>query len=342
MRRSARTDGRVDGALFAIALLVGFVALFLPDPLRARAASSLRGSVVAPLVALEERFSLSRRAIVAYDSAVRVVDSVALRAHQADALADENARLRRLLGLGARLEWGFVPAEALAGAGIGDDFTLTLTAGANAGVTPFAAVLAPEGIVGMVQAVDPRTSVAITWPHPDFRVSAMSADGAVFGIVHPHLATGAARWLLELRGVPFRDRLTDGALVVSSGLGGTFPRGIPVGRVVRELQTAEGWARTYLVRPIVQPGDVTAVLVLTAARARTGVAGAWADVVDPEAQARRVAAAGDSLRRLVAADSAQRAVGDSAVRAGQGVPAAGAPPSAAAVPPARRDTGGRP
>ena len=49
-------------------------------------------------------------------------------------------------------------------------------------------MVAPEGVVGVVQTVDPTMSLAILFAHPDFRVSAMSADGSAFGIVQPHLA----------------------------------------------------------------------------------------------------------------------------------------------------------
>ena len=50
--------------------------------------------------------------------------------------------------------------------------------------------------------VDPGTSVALLWGHPQFRPSAMSADGSAFGIIHPHASEGAEGFLLELRGVP--------------------------------------------------------------------------------------------------------------------------------------------
>jgi rod shape-determining protein MreC len=248
-----------------------------------------------PLAELQERAEVSRRAVLAYDASVRTADSVRLQASQAEVVSAENERLRRLLGLGAALRWGFVPAEALHGRGLGDDFTMTLTVGRNEGVEPFSAVVAPDGLVGMIERVDARSSVAIVWPHPDFRVSAMSADGTVFGIVYPHLGAGAARFLLELRGVAFRSELRPGTLIVSAGLGGVYPRGIPVGTVLREISTAEGWARSYLLRPAVRPADATAVMVVQPRRAKEGVAIAWQVAVD--SALRMVVSAGDSLAR---------------------------------------------
>ena len=191
-------------------VVLSLVALVLPPPIRSAVAGALRGTVVVPLASLQERAEVSRRAVLAYDASVRVADSIRLQAGQADVATAENERLRRLLGLGAALKWGFVPAEALHGRGLGDDYTMTLTVGRNEGVEPFSAVVAPDGLVGMIETVDARSSVAIVWPHPDFRVSAMSADGTAFGIVYPHLGAGATRFLLELRGVAFRNSLRPG------------------------------------------------------------------------------------------------------------------------------------
>ncbi len=276
-------------------VLLSLAALVLPSSLRSAIAGGLRGTVVVPLAALQERAEVSRRAVLAYDASVRVADSVRLQATQAESAALENERLRRLLGLGAALRWGFVPAEALHGRGLGDDYTMTLSVGRNEGVEPFSAVVAPDGLVGMIERTDARSSVAIVWPHPDFRVSAMSADGSVFGIVYPHLGAGATRFLLELRGVAFRSALRPGTLIVSAGLGGVYPRGIPVGTVLREISTTEGWARSYLLRPAVRPADALTVMVVQPRRAKEGIASAWQTAVD--SALKTVISAGDSLAR---------------------------------------------
>ena len=215
------------------------------------------------------------------------------------AIRDENTTLRNLLGLSARLQEGFVPAEVLPARGP-DEFTLNITAGSRVGVQPFLPVVTADGLVGMVETVDHVSSTVITWAHPDFRVSAMSIDQDAFGIVQPHLAAGAERWLLEMRGVPFRAKLETGTLIVSSGLGATYPRGIPVGTVIGELSTPEKWARTYLLKPTVLPENIGPVLVLLPGRGDRGVNGVWTSVAAADSAARAVAAAGDSLARTAA------------------------------------------
>ena len=169
-------------------------------------------------------------------------------------------------------------------------------------------------------------SLAILFAHPDFRVSAMSADGSAFGIVQPHVTSSSTtqeqafmrseRYLLEMRGVPFRAALKAGAVVYSSGLGGIYPKGIPVGVVLGEIKTPESWARTYILRPAVNPAEMSAVMILTPERAAAGVASVWADVGAVDSATRSIVIAGDSLARRSAAleAAARRAAIDSAAR----------------------------
>src|SRR5438552_1028310 len=181
-------------------------------------------------------------------------------------LRAENERLRGLLGLGQRLASGYAPAEVLHQAAPTDPLALVISAGRREGVRPLAAVVSPEGLIGLVSTVDARTSVVVTWANLEFRASAMAADGSVYGIVAPHGTEGPGVWLLELQGVPYRQLVPVGTPIFTSGLGGGFPRGIPLGTVIGVAGETEGWERTYLVRPAVHPSAVTHVMVLLGAR----------------------------------------------------------------------------
>jgi rod shape-determining protein MreC len=326
--RAARFTNRFDIVLFGGCILLSLVSMVLPPNLREPVAGSLRRSLVAPLVRLQRGAEKWRGAYLTAEREELRRDTLALAAARVPTLESENDRLRQILGLGSKLQWGFIPAQALQGRGRADDFTITLSAGSRAGVRERSLVVAPEGIVGMVQTVDPSMSLAILFAHPDFRVSAMSADGSAFGIVQPHIAgTGSPnlrqtgylqseRWLLELRGVPFRSTLKPGAVVYSSGLGGIYPRGIPVGVVLGEIKTTEAWARTYLLRPSVNPAEISSVMVLTPQRSTAGLNNVWAEIGSVDSATRRIVVAGDSLARQAASAeaAARRAAIDSAVR----------------------------
>jgi rod shape-determining protein MreC len=284
----------------------------------------MRRSFLAPLVLLQERAEKGRQSLLSADAKQTYLDSLSLGSMKAGSLEAENDRLRKLMGLGSRLRWGFVPAEALHGRGVRDETTVILSAGSRAGVSRLSPVIAPEGLVGVVDQVDPTMSHAMLWTHPDFRVSAMSPDGSAFGIAQAHLTGATGGYLLELRGVPFRATLKPGSVIVSSGWGGVWPRGIPVGTVLQEIKTSEGWARTYLLRPAVNPSDVYSVMILRRDRVSKGLDGVWQNLAQVDAAAQRIVVSGDSAAKsaALAEAAARRAVLDSVARANGTVPAA--------------------
>src|SRR5205085_4572667 len=106
-----------------------------------------------------------------------------------------------------------------------------------------------------------RTSVVMTWAHPEFRVSAFTVTGNAAGVVAPS-ESGDWEGALEFRGVPYRDSVPVGTLVLSSGLGGVYPKGIPVGTVTGVVREEAGWERVYRLRPAANPGSAAHVLIL--------------------------------------------------------------------------------
>lgn len=305
--------------------MVSLVAVGLPATQTEPIAAALRRTVVAPLVSLQQSSERWRSAWAASGAQQLRADSLALAGIKQKALEVENSQLRALLGLGSRLQWGFVPAEALhSTAPIPSEElvqTVTITAGSNVGIKKFSPVVSSDGLVGQISSADPTTSIAMLYSHADFRASAMTADGNAFGIVYPHSAAarrGAEGYLLELRGVPARDTIAPGTLLVTSGLGGVFPRGVAIGTVVSGMTTNEVWTHTYLVRPAVNPSRMTSVFVLTAQRATEGTGNVWSAAGGAsDATLKRIVAAGDSLAKQAATleAAARRATLDSLRRA---------------------------
>jgi rod shape-determining protein MreC len=321
--RAIRSNTRVDLIVLATCIVLALAARALPNTMRDPVATGMRRSFLAPLVLLQERAEKGRQSLLSADAKQTYLDSLSLGSMKAGSLEAENDRLRKIMGLGSRLRWGFVPAEALHGRGVRDETTVILSAGSRAGVSRLSPVIAPEGLVGVVDQVDPTMSHAMLWTHPDFRVSAMSPDGSAFGIAQAHLTGATGGYLLELRGVPFRATLKPGSVIVSSGWGGVWPRGIPVGTVLQEIKTSEGWARTYLLRPAVNPSDVYSIMILRRDRVAKGVDGVWQNLAEVDAAAQRIVVSGDSAAKsaALAEAAARRAVLDSMARASGAVPA---------------------
>jgi rod shape-determining protein MreC len=348
--RALRSGSRADTVLLVACALASFIATVLPQQQRETIASILRQTALAPLLELQRQAERARVAFVQRDESMIRLDSLALRSARLTDITRENENLRRLLGLGSRLQWGFVVAEALRDPGRPDETTLLLTVGADAGVREGSPVVSPDGIIGQVTSVESDQSLAVSLMNPLFRASAMAADGSAFGIVRPRgrVRDEPERYLLEMHGVSFGADLKPGTVITSSGLGGIFPRGLPIGTVIGELKTTEPWSRTYIVRPAVRPEDITSVIVLKPERASSDVASVWKSAASADSAVRRINAAGDSIvRRAELEAAAQKRVIDSiaAAQAARQAP----PPNAAdtsraqtrppAAPgPARRDT----
>ena len=261
-----RYASRGDTLLFLACVGLSIAALSLPAQWRDPLAHGLQQSVLAPFIFLQRQTELLTAARTRYDHVVAQRDSTSLAAAFLPELRNENNRLRGLLGLSARLGGGYVAAEILHQPEPTNPLSFLVSAGRREGVRPLSAVVSPEGLVGLVASVGEHSSVVLSWAHPEFRASAIARDGSVVGIAAPHGAEGPGVWLLELQGVLYRQQVPSGSVIVTSGLGGVFPRGIPIGVVVGPAGEEKGWGRTYLVRPAVHPAELSHVMILTTPR----------------------------------------------------------------------------
>jgi rod shape-determining protein MreC len=80
--------------------------------------------------------------------------------------------------------------------------------------------------------------------------------------------------------VAIRDSVPSGTLVITSGLGGVYPQGIPVGTVIGQGTEETGWERIFIVRPAANPENAAQVLILRSS-ADTSVARAFASDSTP-------------------------------------------------------------
>ena len=259
---SDRRYTRRDTVLVLLCLGLSFFGLFSPAAWGHGVADTLRETVFSPLVWLQTRAEEGRTSRVRFRQVTSERDSTAYLSQFLPSLRAENERLRQLLRLSRRLNIGYVPAEVLHQPQAMDGRTLLLSAGSRQGVALFNPVVSPEGLIGMVSSVSGKSSVAMSWAHPEFRVSAFTVSGNAFGVVAPSNEGRNGEGALEFRGVPYRDSVPLGTLVLSSGLGGVFPKGIPVGTVIGTVREEAGWERVYRLRPAANPGSAAHVLVM--------------------------------------------------------------------------------
>jgi rod shape-determining protein MreC len=298
---SDRRYTRRDTALLILCVSLSLVALFSPAPWGNGIAATLRETILSPLVWLQARAEEGRTSRVRFRAVTEQRDSASYLAQFLPSLRAENERLRQLLRLSHRVSTTYVAAEVLHQPQATDSRTLLLSVGSRQGVAPFNPVVAPEGLIGVILSVSRASSIAMSWAHPEFRVSAFTVGGNAFGVVAPSIEGRNNEGALEFRGVPYRDSVPLGTLVLSSGLGGVFPKGIPVGTVIGTVREEAGWERVYRLRPAANPGSAAHVLVLLGSRG-SDLAPAFPS--DSLLEALRL----DSIARVNRADSVAQAV----------------------------------
>lgn len=272
-RRGEDTPRRQVG-LAAGVMALALVIPYLSDDFQARIAVALQGTALAPFIAMQERITEGRARAEQIEFLEAELDSLVAVASTQAALIDENRELRQLLGLAERAGPRFKPATVLRAGGSESMFLVNV--GARDGVQEGSPVVSANGLVGRIVEVREGNAVGIDWTHPDFRASAMLAGGGMFGIVENVRGEFREEDRLMLNGTAYHERAPEGGLVVTSGLAGLMPRGIPVGRILATAEVQGSWRKSYWLRPLVDPASVTHVLVETAGDAAEDLSRLWA------------------------------------------------------------------
>ncbi len=184
-------------------------------------------------------------------------------------LESENEKLRRLLNFAPEGAVSFVSGRVIADSGGAFVRSVLLNAGAREGVRKGEAVMTGEGLAGRVTGVGERVSRVLLITDLNSRIPVMVGSGRDRGVL-----AGDNSDLPELLYLPDDTDIAPGARVVTSGHGGVFPPGLPVGLVTSvgdggvRVQPYVEWERLEYVR-VVDYG-LDGVLTRTQGRAAFG------------------------------------------------------------------------
>ncbi len=180
-----------------------------------------------------------------------------VKSWQVRELSEENRRLRQLLGLAESIGQPYTAAEVIAIGGSNWFHTVIINKGSEDGIPQGAVVLCHKGLVGRVLEVRAHHSVIllITDRHSATGVSLTEHKG-VHGILK-----GTGKFHCELIHLSQHVIPKKGEILVTSGLGGIFPKGIPIGEVISVRADTE--PPTVKVRPLFRLDELREVIVLT-------------------------------------------------------------------------------
>lgn len=168
-----------------------------------------------------------------------------------------NERLRRFLNFKEKIPKPTLPAEL-----IGEDAsswfrTITINKGGIDGVRRGMVVVAAAGLVGHVISTSRDVSKVLLITDYNSSVDAICQASRARGIVQ-----GKKGDLCDLNYVSRRDNVSPGERVITSGLGGRFPKGLIVGTVTRVEKKQYGVFQEVEVTPAVDFRRVEEVFVI--------------------------------------------------------------------------------
>ena len=162
------------------------------------------------------------------------------QAQRYQAAAAETEQLRRLIGAAERLPYSATPVEALYSGR--DPFArkLIVDKGATGGIRTGQAVVDELGVVGQVTRVYPMVSEITLLTDKDHAIPVQVLRNGLRAIAFGAGASGT----LELRFMAANAEIQNGDQLLTSGIDGTYPPGLPVASVVRiERDAAYAFAR---------------------------------------------------------------------------------------------------
>lgn len=177
-------------------------------------------------------------------------------------LQKENYRYRQLLQFAEESDYQLLAAEVIARDPSQWFGTITINRGYLDGVKQEMAVITDRGLVGMISTVSPHSSQVLLITDPRLPVSAMiqrTRDPVIAGIVESSPEDAA---VLKLTYLPMEAKIQPGDVIISSGLGGIFPKGILIGTVKEVVREQPGMVLSALVEPRVNFNRLEEVLII--------------------------------------------------------------------------------
>ncbi len=139
--------------------------------------------------------------------------------------------------------------------------TVTVNRGEADGVQPDMTVVVPEGLVGRIVAVSKHTAEVLLITDPRSGVGAMLQASGMPGIIEGITnSSGTLRMVYLPKDAPVRAK----QVVVTSGMGGIFPKGLRIGEVIDAANDPSGLFKVANVKPFVDFRTLEEVFIVTA------------------------------------------------------------------------------
>ena len=179
------------------------------------------------------------------------IDDLKLKVSKTAELEAENANLRQLLNYKkANSQFDLLPANVIGRDSSTWTSRIIINRGSNDGVQKNMTVITPDGLVGNIHEAYASYSEVelITDPRSAVGSIVQRADSRVAGVVKGSTDSDSA---IKMTNIPQNANIVEGDTIITSGLGGIYPKGIPIGSVVSIKNDAGGLLQYATLYPCV-------------------------------------------------------------------------------------------
>jgi rod shape-determining protein MreC len=265
-------SNRPHHVAFGLVLLLVLALLNLPG----RTAAKLKlgvGSLFLPLFGLAGSAQglgeqggqrLVSRRVLLQQLAQLQAENKQLRAQlqQGDQALRENNHLRQLVGWQQQSPWRLKAARIIARDTAFWWQTVRIDVGRRDGVRVDSPVLRAEGLVGRVSEVAHTTSQVVLIGDPKCHVAVVVRETGEQGVLSATSSGVLDHLLVDLTHLPRNSASKPGQTVYTSGLGGIFPAGVPVGAIVDSRSVGYGLYTEARVKLAVDSSRLEDVMVM--------------------------------------------------------------------------------
>ncbi len=189
----------------------------------------------------------------------RLKSEVERLVYEKNELIERISRQKRLAGLIAYQDYR--KKESLVASVIGRDATqwskvVVVDKGSRHGVKKHLAVVTNSGVIGQIIHAGPITSKVLLTIDSRSAVDALFQESRVSGVV-----VGTGEEQCEIKYVPNTAEIKVGDRVLSSGLGGIFPKGLFVGTVSQVVKKKQGLFQEIMLTPSSDLSKLEEVLI---------------------------------------------------------------------------------
>jgi rod shape-determining protein MreC len=172
-------------------------------------------------------------------------------------VASVNQRLQELLQFKETVQWPAMAAQVIGHDPTGWFESIIIHKGKNSGLKLGMPVVNAQGVVGQVVSLAPNYSKVLLIIDQNSAVDSLIQRSREKGIVK-----GLTRKTCKMHYVVKTGDVVVGDLVVTSGMGGVYPKGLPVGEVIEVSEDPWEMFKGVMVRPLVDFEKLEEVLVL--------------------------------------------------------------------------------